>query len=194
MRRITYYEAFLTVMLALASLIFSLSPVYIVKGNSYSINLSQSSSKIDQPSLILQEGTDNVSIVYMNETSAKITINFNASQSGFNYTLNISNNSPNSSEIKLEYIDGSGLNCTNATIILHDNNFSLSQIIISGGNITQETPYYYLASNATIYIGVQNLICNINGTTILHTNLKIKTPNKTIYALYEITFEFTYDT
>lgn len=194
MRRIMSFEVFSAVLLVLTFLIFSLNSLYSVKAHPYSIRISQSSSKIENPTVILQEGIDNVSIVYMNKTSAKITINVNTSQPTFNHTLNILNNSPNSSEVKLEYVDGSGLNYTNATLILHDDSFSLSQILIEGGNISQNTLYYNLAGNSTIYIGVQNLVGNISGTTILHTYLQIKELNKKIYALYEITFEFKYNT
>jgi len=193
MRRIVSHGVFSIVLSVLTLLIFILNFSYIVKASGYSISLSQSFSTIKQPSVILQNGTDNVSNVYMNETSAKIGINVNATRT-YDYALNIVNNEVNLSEVKLECFSYSGLNCTNATITLHDNSSSLWQIKIEGGGISQNDMYYDLAGNAKIYVGVQNLVGNINGTTILHTYLRIKTPNKTTYTLYEITFEFKYNT
>jgi hypothetical protein len=194
MKRIISYGIFSTVLSVITLLIFAFSSSYIVEASGYSISVSQSLSTIEHPSVVLQDGTDNVSNVYMNETSAKIDINVNASLSTYDHTLNIVNNGVNLSEVRLEYFSYSGLNCTNATIILHDNSSSLWQIKIQGGNISQNSTYNDLAGNTTIYIGVQDLMGNVNGTTILHTHLRIKTPNKTTYALYEIAFEFKYNT
>jgi hypothetical protein len=104
------------------------------------------------------------------------------------------NNNASHWEVKLEYDDCIDIIHVNTTIVLHNNISSLWQIKIEGGIKRQNDTYYDLADNATIHIGVQNLVGISSGTTILHTYLRIKTPNKTTYALYEITFEFKYNT
>jgi len=143
------------------------------------------------PLVILQNGTNNVSIIYMNDTSAKISIDATPAASNYSYSLNITDNNASLWEVRLEYFNYTGLNCTNSTIILHNDTTSLWQIKIEGENISQNNTYYSLTNNSTIYIGVQNLVENSPGTTVLHTYLRIKTPNTTIYTLYTITFEFT---
>ncbi len=143
------------------------------------------------PLVILENGTNNVSIIYMNDTSAKISIDATPAPSTYNYSLNITNNNASLWEVRLEYSNYTGLNYTNSTIILHNDTTSLWQIEIEGENITQNNTYYNLTNTSTIYVGVQNLVENSPGTTVLHTCLRIKTPNTTIYTLYTITFEFT---
>lgn len=143
------------------------------------------------PLVILENGANNTSTIYTNNTSAKITINANSTPSTYNYSLNITNNNASLWEVRLEYSSYTGLNYTNSTIILHNDTTSLWQIKIEGENISQNNTYYNLTNNSTIYIGVQNLVENSPGTTVLHTYLRIKTPNTTIYTLYTITFEFT---
>lgn len=143
------------------------------------------------PLVILQNGTNNVSIIYMNDTSAKISIDATPTASTYNYSLNITNNNASLWEVRLEYFDYPGQNYTNSTIILHNDTTSLWQIEIEGENINQNNTYYNLTNTSTIYIGVQNLVENSPGTTVLSTHLRIKNPNTTIYTLYTITFEFT---
>ncbi len=192
MRRVDTDRALSSVFLVLTLLIFMLNLPYGAEATSHSAQIAQHSSTVGSPSVILQNGANNVSYIYADNTSAKIQIMATNISSSKNYSLNIFNNNSSSWEVRLEYYSCSNPNCTSATIILHNDSFSLWQIKIEEGNISQNSTYYNLAGNTTIYIGVQNLVGNVNGTTILHAYLIIKTPDKTTYALYEITFEFDY--
>jgi hypothetical protein len=191
MRKIVTPRIFLSVLLVLTLLISAIYFPYNAKASTYSINLLKNFLTIEHPYVILQNGTDNVSDIYLNGTSAKIRI---TNSSTYNYSLNIVNNNSSSWKVKLECFNSSGLNYTNATIVLHNNTTSFWQIKIEGGSLSQNNAYFDLAVNATIYIGVQNLVSVSSGTTILNTYLRIKIPDKTTYALYIITFEFEFNT
>lgn len=144
------------------------------------------------PLVILENGANQTSTVYVNNTSAKISVNANSTSSTYNYSLNIVNNNASLWEVRLEYFDYTNISHVNTTIILHNNSTSSEQIAISGGNISQTNNYYDLTSNATIHIGIMNLVENSSEeTTILHVHLRIETPSTTAYTLYIITFEFT---
>lgn len=178
------------VLLAMAlSVIFSCSCKSVFGDINDFMNLN-SYTECVTPLVILENGANNISTVYTNNTSAKISINATETSSTYNYSLNIVNNNASLREVRLEHFSYTGLNYTNATIILHSDTTSLWQIKIEGGNISQNNTYYYLTNNSTIYVGVQNLVGNSLGTTILHTYLRIRTPNTTTYVLYVITFEF----
>jgi len=144
------------------------------------------------PLVILGNGANETSTIYTNNTSAKIVINANLTSSTYNYSLNIVNNNASLWEVRLEYYNYTNIEHINTTIILHSNSTSSEQFTISGGNINQTNNYYNLTSNATIHIGVMDLVENSSGErTILRVYLRIKTPNTTTYTLYVITFEFT---
>jgi len=160
-------------------------------GEVYDIMSLNSNNACDTPLVILKNGLNNTSIIYSNNTSAKISINGNATTLTYNYSLNIVNNNASSWQVRLEYFNYTNIDRVNATIILHDNSTSSEQITLNGGNLSQTGIYSDLASNATLHIGVINLVENSSGTTILHVYLRIKTPNITTYTLYMITFEFT---
>jgi len=190
MRKIVTCASALSLFLVLTMFI-TLGFVVTVGASSYYTMLSQDYLAVNSPLVILQNGTDNVSIIYMNDTSAKISINANETPSTYNYSLNIVNNNASLWEVKLEYFNYTDINCVNATIIIHNNSTSSTQIELSGGNITQYNDYYNLTSNTTIHIRVQNLVRNSSETTLLHVYLRIRIPNTTTYASYIITFEFT---
>jgi hypothetical protein len=144
------------------------------------------------PLVILEDGANNISTVYTNNTSAKISINATYTPSTYNHSLDIVNNNSSLWEVRLEYFNYTNIEHINSTIVLHNNPTSSEQFTISGGNINQTNNYYNLTSNATIHIGIMDLVENSSGeTTILHVYLKIKTLNTTTYTLYVITFEFT---
>lgn len=144
------------------------------------------------PQVILENGANQTSTIYSNNTSAKISINATSTSLDYNYSLNIVNKVASLWEVRLEYYEYVNITRANATIILHNNSTSSEQITISGGNISQTNNYYNLASNATIHIGVVNLVENSSvGKTILYVYLRIKNPSTTTYSLYIITFEFT---
>ena len=144
------------------------------------------------PLVILENGTDQKSIVYSNGTSAKISIDANSTSLTYNYSLNIVNNRTSTWETILECYNYTDISRVNSTIILHNNSTSSQQISISGGNMNQTNNYYALEGNSKIHVGVTNLIENSpTGNTVLRVYLRIKTPSITTYTLYVITFEFT---
>jgi hypothetical protein len=194
MKTIAKQETFHSVLLVLALLILTLNLVHNAKSTIYYANLSENYPTVIQPLVILENDTNNVSHVYLSNTSAKISITATSSSTNSDYSLKIVNNNASHWEVKLECYDYADLTHINTTIILRNDSFSLWQIKIEGGNKSQNDTYYDLADNAIIHIGVQNLIGVSSGTTVLHTHLKIKIPNRTTYMLYEITFEFKYDT
>jgi hypothetical protein len=153
----------------------------------------QSNISAEAPSVVLQNGTDNVSFIYGNNTSAKVTVNATSSFTTYNYTLDIANNDAANKNAKLEVYDSSNINrVSNATIILHNNSSYSTQIIITGGSIEQTSGNYYnLSSSSTIHIKVENLKESADGISYFYTYLRIQTPNTTTYTLYTITFEFT---
>jgi len=160
-------------------------------GNVYDFINLESNIVCVVPLVVLEDGANNISTIYAYSTSAKVSINASTTSLTYNYSLNIVNNDASLWEVRLEYFNYTNINCTNATIILHDNATSSQQITLSGGNISQTKQYYNLTSNFKIHIGVQNLVKNFPGTTLLHVYLRIKTPNTTTYTLYIVTFEFT---
>ncbi len=144
------------------------------------------------PLVILDNGANQKSTIYSNNTSAKISIDANQTSLTYNYSLNIVNNNASIWETRLECYGSTNITRVNAKIILHDNSTSSQQITINGGNINQTNGYYNLASTTTIHLGIMDLIENSPvGKTILNVYLRIKTPNTTIYTLYIITFEFS---
>jgi hypothetical protein len=153
---------------------------------------SEANSVCIVPLVILENSANNTSTIYASGTSAKVSINANTTPITYNYSLNIVNNNASSWEVRLEYFNYSNIERINTTIVLHDNFTSKEQITVSNGSINQTNNYYNLTDDATIHVGVMNLVENPSeGTTILHVYLKIKTPNTTNYTLYIITFEFT---
>lgn len=144
------------------------------------------------PLVILENGANQTSTIYSNNTSAKIGINATSTSSTYNYSLNIVNNNASLWQVRLEYYGYENITRVNATIILHNNSSSRQQIAISGGNISQTNDYYNLTDNSTIHLGIIDLVENSSvGKTILHVYLRIKTPNTTTYTLYTITLEFS---
>lgn len=144
------------------------------------------------PLVILEDGANQTSTIFSNNTSAKISINASNISLTYNYSLNIINNNASLWQVRLEYYDYTNITRVNATIVLHNNSTSNQQITISSANISQTNNYYNLTSSGTIHLGVTDLIENSSvGKTFLHVYLRIKTPNTTTYTLYVITFEFS---
>jgi len=180
---------------ALLAVALSIMLAYSCKpalGDVYDLVDFGTSSSCIAPLVILESGADQTSEIYAHNTSAKITINANSNQSTYNYSLDIVNNDTSPWQVKLEYFNFTNINHVNTTIVLHDNSTSAEQITISDGNINQTDTYYALTSNATIHLGVMDIVENSPGqATILQVYLTIITPNTTTYTLYIITFEFT---
>jgi|YelNatPaOPRAMG01_1025707.scaffolds.fasta_scaffold90460_1 hypothetical protein len=187
-----YYSFRKTILLVIATaLLFAYQSRYALGIKYYTLEI-YANAPIQSPLIILANGSSNVSYTYINGTSAKISIDATSSVSSYNYSLNVINDGIESAEVRLEYCSFMNLNDANATLILHNETITMTQIEIQGGSITQYPDYFILASNSTIYIGVQNLVENApGGYTILQAYLRIKTLNTTTYTFYTITFEFT---
>jgi hypothetical protein len=76
------------------------------------------------------------------------------------------------------------------TVLLHDNNTFVTQIVIENGVITQASGNFYILNGfSTAYVKVENLKESQDGESHLYVYLRIKIPIGTIYTLYFITFE-----
>jgi len=160
-------------------------------GTTYDLMNLKSNIKCIVPLVVLEDGANNTSTIYTNSTSARITINATSTPSTYNYSLNIVNNGANIEEVRLECFGSENVSRVNATMLLYDNVTSSTQITISGGTVNQTNKYYNLTGNATIHLGIQDLVESEEGSTILHVYLRIKTLNTSTYDCYIITFEFT---
>lgn len=160
------------------------------RGETYDLMNLKASSVCVTPSVILEPGANNTSIVYINRTSATIIIDANATRLTYNYSLNIVNNNADFS-VKLEFFEALNVTRVNATIILHNNLTASDQITINSYGLSQSDEYYILPGNSKIHIGIKDLVENFSiGKTILHVYLRIKVMNDSTYTLYVITFEF----
>jgi len=160
-------------------------------GTTYDLLNLKSNIECIVPLVVLEDGVNNTSTIYTNSTSARINIDAISTPSTFNYSLNIVNNGANIEEVRLECFGSENVDLVNATMLLHDNVTSSTQITISGGTVNQTNEYYNLTGNATIHLGIQDLVESEEGSTILHVYLRIKTLNTSIHDRYVITFEFT---
>ena len=160
-------------------------------GTTYNVMNLKSNIKCIVPLVVLEKGVNNTSTIYTNSTSARIAINATLTPSTYNYSLNVVNNGANLEEVRLECFGSENVSRVNATMLLHDNVTSSTQITISGGTVNQTNEYYNLTGNATIHLGILDLVESEEGTTFLHVYLRIKTLNNSTYDRYVITFEFT---
>jgi len=162
-----------------------------VSGSIYDIMRKNAFVTPKKPLVTLHNGTDNISVIYANNTSARISVDANATSTTYTYALNIQSNESSTRLILLETSNYTGINKINATISFHNNDTFETQIIIQGENITETGSYYDLPSFSIVHIKIENLVENTtSGTAYLHTYLRIKIPNTSTYTLYVITFEF----
>jgi hypothetical protein len=159
---------------------------------SYAITL-QPVTQISTPLVRLQNGTDDVSFIYTNSTSAKISIEATATSTTYNYALEIINDASYAWNVTLEAYEFSFVNHEfNATIVLHDTATSETQIIIENGTITKSSGSEYdLPVSSTIYVKVANVTESTDGSSYINAYLKLRKPNTTTYILYVITFQFS---
>ncbi|HDI06935.1 MAG TPA: hypothetical protein ENF76_01055 [Candidatus Bathyarchaeota archaeon] len=163
----------------------------VVSGSTFFQMSIQAYATISSPPIILQNGANNVSVIYANNTSAKISVDANATSTTYTYALNVKNNEGGTQLILLETFNYTGISKINATIGFYDNSTFEKQIIIEGENVTEVGSYYNLTSFSTVHIRIADLEENItDGTAYLHTYLRIRIPNTSTYTLYVITFEF----
>jgi hypothetical protein len=111
----------------------------------------------------------------------------------FNYVLRINNTETGSWQIRLKKYSDSNINrLQNCTIYFHNSSDGTSrQIYIEDGSYTNQTgPWYDLGDFETIYIAM-TVEATSTGTSYVRTYLEILIPDKTTYAQYILTFEFT---
>jgi hypothetical protein len=166
-----------------------------VDGNTYFALLMEPRTTVSSPSVVLRAGTVGSSIVYVNGTSARISaVAPIPTPTNYDYVLKVVNNVSDLWKIRLKAYSQSNIGrLSNCTIYFRNasNGFS-GQVCIVNGNYTQQTgPWYDLpASPAERYIAV---ILQANNSEVSYINvyLEILIPDKTTYAQYILTFEFT---
>lgn len=183
----------LRVWLALALFLLLNCIIQSALGATYNLMRVQSYASCTLPSIILRNGTDNVSFVYESQTSAIITINATFEFATYSYTLNIDNNASEDCEVQLELYEAINISrISNMTITLHDNNSPSDQIIISNGSIAQSNgSFYTLSASSTIYVKVKDLKQTQEGNSYLHVYLKTRLVDTSVYTLYLVTFKLT---
>ena len=143
----------------------------------------QTFTSIGTPSLTLQNITS--SFIYMNNTSAKVTVSNGTNSLD---VLQILNQTSDNWQLQLiRYDDANIARLTNCTIWLHDETTTSVQIKIVDGIYTQTSGNLYgftINTNITITAAT-----NVTGTSLIHTYLKILKPETSTYFLYIITFE-----
>lgn len=147
----------------------------------------------ETPKVILQSGTAGTSIIYTNNTSAKVSVVAPAPvPSSYDYVLKVVNQVLDVWNASLKVYNSSNIaRLSNMTISFHDGTSS-DQIIINNGTITQsQGASYDLTGNATIYISISNLQATTTDTSYLYVYLKILVPNTSTYNLFIIVFEIT---
>lgn len=162
----------------------------VVGTEKYSIQ-SQNYGTVILPPVLLQNGTVGISIIYMNNTSAKV--NTPASTPIYDYVLRIVNQVTDTWKIRLKaYAQNNIGRLNNCTINFHNaTNGTSHQILIANGSYTQQTGSWYdLKSSATVYMSM-TLQASDFQTSQIYVYLEILTPNRTTYAQYILTFEIT---
>lgn len=142
------------------------------------------------PEVILEHGTAGTSTIYMNDTSAAVSVP--ASTPNYDYVLEITNQAATPWNASLSVFNSSNIErISNATIGFHDGSSS-NQIIVNNGSITQsEGEPYDLSASSTIYVTITDLQAGVAGTSYLYVYLKILLPSTSTYNLLTITFEIT---
>ena len=165
-----------------------------VGGNTYFALLTQPRTTVSSPPVVLQAGTVGSSIVYTNGTSARISAVANLTPAYYDYVLKVVNNVSDHWKIRLKTYSQSKIErLNNCTIYFRNVSDGFSgQVYIVNGSYTQQTgPWYdWPASAAEMYIAV-TLQANNPEVSYVNVYLEILIPDKTTYAQYVLTFEFT---
>lgn len=166
-----------------------------VGGNTYFALLTQPRTTVSSPSVVLQAGTVGNSTVYMNGTSARISaVAPISAPTDYNFVLKVVNNVSDHWKIRLKTYSQSKIErLNNCTIYFRNVSDGFSgQVYIVNGSYTQQTgPWYdWPASAVEMYIAV-TLQANNPEVSYVNVYLEILIPDKTTYAQYVLTFEFT---
>jgi hypothetical protein len=130
----------------------------------------------------------------MNGTSAKTSAAALPTPTNYNYVLKVVNNVSDPWKIRLKVYSQSNIGrLSNCTIYFRNasDGFSGQVYIVNGSYIQQTGPWCDLpASSAERYIAV-TLQANNPGVSYINVYLEILMPDRTTYAQYILTFEFT---
>jgi hypothetical protein len=165
-----------------------------VVGNTYFALLTEPYTAVTSPPVILQAGTAGNSIVYINDTSARISAVAPSTTTNYDYVLKVINRASDPWKIRLKAYSQSNIGrLGNCTIYFRNASDGFSgQVYIVDGNYTQQTgPWYDLpASPAERYI-VVTLQASNSEVSCINVYLEILMLDKTTYTRYILTFEFT---
>jgi hypothetical protein len=164
-------------------------------GNTYFALLAQPCTTVSSPPVVLQAGTAGNSTIYTNGTSARINAVAPVSvPTDYNFVLKVVNNITGHWKIRLKAYSQSNIGrLNNCAIYFHNasDEFSSQVYIANGSYIQQIGPWYdWPTSVAEIYIAV-TLQANNSEISYVNVYLEILIPDKTTYASYILTFEFT---
>jgi len=184
------------------------SPAYVTSGEGYLTYTSSGSNETKtlsintNPQIYTSSGNAKIKITGVKTTTTQYQQKINqvkllysySSSPTYNYVLKVVNNVTDSWKIRLKAYSQSNIErLNNCTIYFRNasNGFS-GQVYIMSGNYTQQTgPWYDLpASPAERYIAV-TLQASNSEVSYVNVYLEILIPDKTTYARYILTFEFT---
>jgi len=171
-------------------ILFCYVPQNVIGTEKYSI-LGGNCGAVSSSPVILQNGTVGASTIYMNGTSAKVSIS--ASAPTYDYVLRVVNQVSDAWKIRLKAYSQSDIErLDNCTICFHNStDGTSSQISIINGSYTQQTgPWYDLGSLETVYISV-TLQASGSQVSVIFVYLEVLAPGKTTYAQHVLTFEIT---
>lgn len=156
-----------------------------VKGSTLFYLPVQMPADVNTPLVTLQNMTPN-STIYTNGTSARITVANNTIALD---VLEILNQTDDAWQLQLLVYNDTNINrLANCTIWFHNGSASV-QIRITDGNYSQMSEQLYnFEVNSKITITATTIT---QGTSCIHTFLKILHPETSTYFLYAITFEIT---
>jgi hypothetical protein len=176
-------------LLVLSGLLFSNAG-----GNTYFDLLTEPRTITSSPPVVLQTGTAGNSTIYTNCTSAKTSVVAPLTPMNYNYVLKIVNKVSDPWKTRLKAYSQSNIErLTNCTIYFRNETDGFSgQVCIVNGTYTQQDGSWYdlSGSPAERYIAV-TLQANNSGVSYINVYLEILIPDKTTYAQYVLTFEFT---
>jgi len=165
-----------------------------VDGNTYFALVTEPRTTVSSPPVVLQTGTAGNSTVYLNGTSAKISAVAPSTLTNYDYVLKVVNNVSDLWKIRLKAYSQSNIGrLNNCTIYFHNASDGFSgQVYVVNGNYTQQTGSWYdlPASPAERYIAV-TLQASNSEVSYVNVYLEILIHDKTTYAQYVLTFEFT---
>jgi len=187
---------------------YSSSPAYVTSGQGYLTYISSGSNETKtlsisvNPQFYTSSGNARIKITGVKTTSTqyeqeinqvKLLYSYNSS-SIYNYVLKVVNNVTATWKIRLKAYSQSNIGrLNNCTIYFRNASDGFSgQVYIVNGNYTQQTGSWYdlPAKPAERYIAV-TLQANNSEVSYINVYLEILVPNKTTYARYILTFEFT---